>query len=327
MSFPQIRMRRLRRTLKIRDLIRETVLTPNDLVYPIFVKEGISIPEPISSMPGQFRLPINKVVKEAENVASLGIPAIILFGIPTKKDDAASSAYDPNGIVQRAVRSIKEHLGERLVLMTDICLCQYTAHGHCGIVKNNQILNDPTLEILQKIAVSHAEAGADVVSPSGMIDGQVQAIRKALDQAGFTNVAIMAYSAKHASHFYGPFRDAADSAPSFGDRRSYQMDYANPNEALREVELDIKEGADIVMVKPALAYLDLIYRVKTKYGMPTAAYNVSGEYSMIKAAAEKGWINEKAIVLEVLTAIKRAGADMILTYFAKEVAKWLIRNE
>jgi len=320
-------MRRLRRTLKIRDLIRETVLTPNDLVYPIFVKEGISIPEPISSMPGQFRLPINKVVKEAENVASLGIPAIILFGIPTKKDDAASSAYDPNGIVQRAVRSIKEHLGERLVLMTDICLCQYTAHGHCGIVKNNQILNDPTLEILQKIAVSHAEAGADVVSPSGMIDGQVQAIRKALDQAGFTNVAIMAYSAKHASHFYGPFRDAADSAPSFGDRRSYQMDYANPNEALREVELDIKEGADIVMVKPALAYLDLIYRVKTKYGMPTAAYNVSGEYSMIKAAAEKGWINEKAIVLEVLTAIKRAGADMILTYFAKEVAKWLIRNE
>jgi porphobilinogen synthase len=320
-------MRRLRRTLKIRELVRETVLTPNDLIYPIFVKEGISSPEPIHSMPGQFRLPINEAVEEAENVASLGIPAILLFGIPVKKDDDASSAYDPNGIVQRTVRSIKNRLGDKLVLMTDICLCQYTTHGHCGIVKGNQILNDPTLEILQKIAVSHAEAGADVVAPSGMIDGQVQAIRKALDHAGFTDVAIMAYSAKYASHFYGPFREAAHSAPSFGDRRSYQMDYTNPNEALREVELDIKEGADIVMVKPALAYLDLIYRVKMKYGMPTAAYNVSGEYSMIKAAAEKGWIDEKPIVLEVLTAIKRAGADMILTYFAKEVAKWLIRNE
>lgn len=320
-------MRRLRRTLKIRELVRETVLTSNDLIYPIFVKEGISNPEPIDSMPGQFRLPINKAVEEAENVASLGIPAIILFGIPVKKDDVASSAYDPNGIVQRTVRSIKDRLGDRLALMTDICLCQYTAHGHCGIVKGNQILNDPTLGILQKIAVSHAEAGADVVAPSGMIDGQVQAIRKALDHAGFTDVAIMAYSAKHASHFYGPFREAAHSAPSFGDRRSYQMDYANPDEALREVELDIKEGADIVMAKPALAYLDLIYRVKTKFGVPTAAYNVSGEYSMIKAAAEKGWIDEKAIVLEVLTAIKRAGADMTLTYFAKEVARWLIGNE
>jgi porphobilinogen synthase len=320
-------MRRLRRTPKIRELIRETVLTTNDLVYPIFVKEGISNPEPIEPMPGQFRLPMNKAVEEAENVASLGIPAVILFGIPERKDDIASSAYDPNGIVQRTVRSIKDRLGDGLVLMTDICLCQYTAHGHCGIVKDNQILNDPTLEILQKIAVSHAEAGADVVAPSGMIDGQVQAIREALDQAGFTDVAIMAYSAKHASYFYGPFREAADSAPSFGDRRSYQMDYANPDEALREVELDIKEGADIIMVKPALAYLDLIYRVKTKFGMPTAAYNVSGEYSMIKAAAEKGWIDEKAIVLEVLTAIKRAGADMILTYFAKEVARWLSGNE
>lgn len=327
MSFPQIRTRRLRKTLKIRELVRETVLTPNDLIYPIFVKEGINTPEPIDSMPGQFRLPINEAVKEAENIASLGIPAIILFGIPAKKDNIASSAYDPDGIIQRTVRSIKDHLQDKLVLMTDICLCQYTDHGHCGIVKGNQILNDPTLEILQKIAVSHAEAGADVVAPSGMIDGQVQAIRKALDNAGFTDVAIMAYSAKHASHFYGPFREAAHSAPSFGDRRSYQMDYANPNEALREVELDIKEGADIVMVKPALAYLDLIYRVKTKYGMPTAAYNVSGEYSMIKAAAEKGWIDEKDIVLEVLTAIKRAGADMILTYFAKEVARWLIGNE
>jgi len=327
MTFPQIRMRRLRRTPKIRDLTREVVLTPNDLIYPMFIEEGISNPEPIHSMPGQFRFPINGVVEETENIASLGIPAVIIFGVPAKKDETGSSAYNYDGVVQQAVRSMKEQLRDKLVVMTDICLCQYTTHGHCGVVKNGEILNDPTLEILQKIAVSHAEAGADVVAPSGMIDGQVQAIRKALDHAGFTNIAIMAYSAKHASNFYGPFREAAYSAPSFGDRRSYQMDYANPNEALREVKLDIEEGADIVMVKPALAYLDLIYRIKMKYGLPTAAYNVSAEYSMIKATAEKGWIDEKAIVLEVLTAIKRAGADMILTYFAKEVAKWLLGNE
>lgn len=323
MTFPQLRMRRLRRTPKIRDLIRETVLTPNDLIYPMFIKEGISNPEPIHAMPGQFRLPLNEVIKEAKNLTSLGIPAVILFGIPAKKDETGSSAYDKDGIVQRAVKTIKEQLENELVIMTDVCLCQYTSHGHCGVVEGNEILNDPTLEILQRVAVSHAEAGADVVAPSGMIDGQVQAIRKALDHTGFTNVAIMAYSAKHASYFYGPFREAAYSTPSFGDRRSYQMDYANPNEALQEVELDVKEGADIIMVKPALAYLDLIYRIKTKFGLPTAAYNVSGEYSMIKAAAEKGWIDEKAITLEVLTAIKRAGADMILTYFAKEVARWL----
>jgi porphobilinogen synthase len=316
-------MRRLRKTPKIRDLIRETVLTPNDLIYPMFVKEGISSLEPIHAMPGQFRLPLNEVINVAKDLTSLGIPAVILFGIPAKKDETGSSAYDKDGIVQRAVRTIKEQLENELVIMTDVCLCQYTSHGHCGVVKGNEILNDPTLEILQRVAVSHAEAGADVVAPSGMIDGQVRAIRKALDQAGFSNVAIMAYSAKHASYFYGPFREAADSAPSFGDRRSYQMDYANSNEALQEVRLDVKEGADIIMVKPALAYLDLIYRIKTKFGLPTAAYNVSGEYSMIKAAAEKGWIDEKAIVLEVLTAIRRAGADMILTYFAKEVARWL----
>lgn len=323
MTFPQLRMRRLRKTPKIRDLIRETVLTPNDLIYPMFVKEGISSPEPIHAMPGQFRLPPNEVINVAKDLTSLGIPAVILFGIPAKKDETGSSAYDKDGIVQRAVRTLKEQLENELVIMTDVCLCQYTSHGHCGVVKGNEILNDPTLEILQRVAVSHAEAGADVVAPSGMIDGQVRAIRKALDQAGFSNVAIMAYSAKHASYFYGPFREAADSAPSFGDRRSYQMDYANSNEALQEVRLDVKEGADIIMVKPALAYLDLIYRIKTKFGLPTAAYNVSGEYSMIKAAAEKGWIDEKAIVLEVLTAIRRAGADMILTYFAKEVARWL----
>lgn len=321
-SFPQIRMRRLRRTPQIRDLVRETVLTPTDLIYPVFVKEGINHLEPIPAMPGQFRLPLNKIAQEAKNIASLGVPAVILFGIPVKKDETASSAYDENGVVQRAVRGIK-HLQNRLVVMTDVCLCQYTSHGHCGVVKGDEILNDSTLDILQKVAVSHAEAGADVVAPSGMIDGQVRAIREALDQAGFTNVAIMAYSAKHASHFYGPFREAAHSAPSFGDRRGYQMDYANPNEALREVELDIREGADMVMVKPALAYLDLIYRVKKRFGLPTAAYSVSGEYSMIKAAAEKGWIDEKSIALEILTAIKRAGADMILTYFAKKVVGWL----
>lgn len=323
MAFPKLRMRRLRRTPKIRKLVEETVLTPSDLIYPIFVKEGINNSESIHAMPGQLRLPLDEVAKEAKNVASLGIPAIILFGVPAKKDETGSSAYDKNGVVQQGVRAIKEPLGNELVVMTDICLCQYTSHGHCGVVKGDEILNDPTLEILRRVAVSHAEAGVDVVAPSGMIDGQVRAIREALDHEGFENVAIMAYSAKHASHFYGPFREASHSAPSFGDRRGYQMSYANPNEALREVELDIREGADIVMVKPALAYLDLIYRVKTKFGLPTAAYNVSGEYSMIKAAAEKGWIDEKAVTLEVLTAIKRAGADMILTYFAKEAARWL----
>lgn len=323
MTFPALRMRRLRRTPKIRDLVRETILTPNDLIFPIFIKEGTSDPEPIHAMPGQFRLPLNKVVKEAKNVTSLGIPAVILFGIPVRKDETGSSAYDKDGVVQQAVKAIKKQLENKIVIMTDVCLCQYTSHGHCGVLKGNEILNDPTLEILQKVSVSHAEAGADIVAPSCMIDGQVQAIRKGLDHAGFTNVAVMAYSAKHASYFYGPFREVAYSAPSFGDRRSYQMDYANSNEALQEVELDIKEGADIIMVKPALAYLDLVYRIKTKFGFPTAAYNVSGEYSMIKAVAEKGWIDEKAITLEVLTAIKRAGADMILTYFAKEAARWL----
>jgi len=321
--FPKVRMRRLRRTSKIREVVKETVLTKNDLIYPIFVKEGIKNSEPIDAMPGQFRFSLSNVVKEAEEIASLGIPAIILFGIPENKDDEASSAYDRDSIVQQAVRSIKERLGSSLVVMTDVCLCQYTSHGHCGIVQGNEILNDPTLKILSKVAVSHAEAGADVVAPSAMIDGQVQAIRNALDEACFADIAIMAYSAKHASCFYGPFREAACSTPSFGDRRSYQMDYSNPNEAMREVQLDVNEGADIVMIKPALAYLDLIYRVKTEFKLPVAAYNVSGEYSMIKACAERGFIDEEAAVLEVLTAMKRAGADMILTYFAKDVARWI----
>ncbi len=321
--FPKVRMRRLRRTSKIREVVKETVLTKNDLIYPIFVKEGIKNSELIDAMPGQLRFSLSNVVKEAEEIASLGIPAIILFGIPENKDDEASSAYDRDGIVQQAVRSIKEWLGSNLLVMTDVCLCQYTSHGHCGIIQGNEILNDPTLKILSKVAVSHAEAGADVVAPSAMIDGQVQAIRNALDEAGFADIAIMAYSAKHASCFYGPFRDAVYSTPSFGDRRSYQMDYSNPNEAMREVQLDINEGADIVMIKPALAYLDLIYRVKKEFKLPVAAYNVSGEYSMIKACAERGFIDEKAAVLEVLTAMKRAGADMILTYFAKDVARWI----
>lgn len=323
MTFPELRMRRLRRTQKVRDLVRETALTPCNLIYPLFVKESLNSPEPIQAMPGQFQLPLNDVIKEAEYVASLGIPAVILFGIPMEKDENASSAYDENGIVQQAARAIKEKLGDGLVVITDVCLCEYMSHGHCGIVEGDKILNDPTLKILQKVAVSHAEAGADIVAPSGMMDGQVRAIRESLDRSGYENVAIMAYSAKQASHFYGPFREAAESAPSFGDRRGYQMDYANPNEALREVELDVKEGADIIMVKPALAYLDLIYRVKERFGLPTAAYNVSGEYAMIKAAAQRGWVNERPLVLEVLTAIKRAGANMILTYFAKDAARWL----
>jgi len=320
-------MRRLRKTRKIRDLLREVTLTLNDLIYPMFVQEGIETREPIHAMPGQFRLSLKEAVIEAREIASLSIPAIILFGIPLKKDEVGSSAYDKDGIIQQAVRMIKKEMGDELIVMTDVCLCEYTTHGHCGIVKGHEILNDPTLEILQKVAVSHAEAGADVVAPSGMMDGQVRAIRDALDRAGFRDIAIMAYSAKHASCFYGPFREAAHSVPFFGDRGGYQMDYGNLREALREVKLDVEEGADIVMVKPALAYLDLIYQVKTKFGLPTAAFNVSGEYSMIKAAADKGWIDEKAAVLEVLTAIKRAGADMILTYFAKDAARLLLSHK
>nr|WP_309493124.1 porphobilinogen synthase [Candidatus Hecatella orcuttiae] len=323
MVFPTLRMRRLRRTSKLRQLVRETVLTPSDLVYPLFVEEGLEKARPIESMPGQFQLPLNRVAEEAEEVASLGIPALILFGIPKTKDDWGSSAYSPQGIVQQAIGEIKRAMGDRLVVVTDVCLCQYTSHGHCGILQGQEMVNDATLEVLEKVALSHARAGADVVAPSAMVDGQVQAIRKALDREGFENVAIMAYSAKQASSFYGPFREAAYSAPAFGDRRSYQMDYANSDEALREVELDVKEGADIVMVKPALPCLDLIHRVKTAFRMPTAAYSVSGEYSMIKAAAARGWVHEKAAVLEVLTAIKRAGADIILTYHAKEAAGWL----
>ncbi|MFW9875714.1 MAG: porphobilinogen synthase [Candidatus Thorarchaeota archaeon] len=320
-------MRRLRITKHVRDLMREIRLSSKDLIYPIFVKEGLTAPEPINTMPGQFRIPLNQIINEVEQLISLRIPAVIIFGIPIKKDSIGTSASDPEGIVQLAVKTIKNHFKNDLIVITDLCLCQFTDHGHCGIVKDNKVLNDPTLRRMQEIAVSHVKAGADVVAPSGMMDGQVQAIRKALDDSEFENVLIMSYSAKFASNFYGPFRDAAYSSMSFGDRKSYQMDYSNNDEAMREVLLDINEGADIIMVKPALAYLDLVYRIKNKYRMPTAVYNVSGEYSMIKAAAEKGWIDEKKVVLESITAMKRAGADMILTYYAKDIAKWLNENE
>jgi len=323
LTYPHVRMRRLRKNTMIRDLIRETKLTVNDFVYPMFIKEGISKSEPIDSMPGQHRHTPKDALKEIQILVSLGVPAVILFGIPQKKDPFGSAAYQSNGVVQQAVREIRAVYGDRIIVMTDVCLCQYTDHGHCGVAEGGSIINDQTLRFLTKTALSHAEAGADIVAPSAMMDGQVQAIRCGLDEAGYSDVAVMAYSAKYASCFYGPFRDAAYSKPSFGDRRSYQMDYANPFEALREVELDIKEGADIVMVKPALAYLDLIHQVKLTFKMPTAAYNVSGEYSMIKAAAKMGWLDEKSAALEVLTAIKRAGADIILTYFTKEAAEWL----
>jgi porphobilinogen synthase len=303
-------------------MIRETKISVDDLIYPLFVEHGEGVRKEVESMPGVFRLSIDELIKEAKEVKELGIPAVILFGIPEKKDEAASEAYDEEGIIQEALRALKKEVPE-LILITDVCLCEYMSHGHCGVVKNGEIDNDITLELLAQTAVSHAEAGADMVAPSDMMDGRVAAIRSSLDENGFSHIPIMSYAAKYASSFYGPFREAAESAPQFGDRRSYQMDPPNVLEAVREVALDIEEGADIVMVKPALSYLDVVRRVKEDFGYPTAAYNVSGEYSMVKAAAEKGWIDEKKIVLEILTSIKRAGADLILTYHAKDVAKWL----
>ena len=314
-------MRRLRRD-NLRFLFRETHLNPSQLIMPIFVDENISRRKEIPSMPGYYRLPLSDIAGEAGSALEAGIRAFILFGIPSHKDETASSAYDPDGVIQRAVRALKGEYPDAVVI-TDVCMCEYTTHGHCGIVENGRILNDPTLDILGKIAVSHADSGADIVAPSGMMDGMVNAIRTALDNEGFEETLIMAYSAKYASSFYGPFRDAADSAYSFGDRRSYQMDISNSDEALREVELDIREGADIVMVKPALSYLDIIYRVKNEFRVPTAAYSVSGEYSMIKAVSEKGWLDERDIMLETIISIKRAGADLILTYYAKELAEVL----
>jgi porphobilinogen synthase len=320
MDFPAYRPRRLRRNEKIRALVRETTLSPENLIYPIFVGPGKNKAQPVSSMPGVAQLSVDLAVKECEEVQALGIPAVILFGIPEHKDSVGTEAYADDGIVPQAIRAVKEK-APGLLLITDVCLCEYTDHGHCGVIKNGDVDNDSTLELLAKEALSHARAGADIIAPSDMMDGRVGAIRQALDQNGFEQIAIMAYAAKYASGFYGPFREAAESIPQFGDRRSYQMDPANADEALREVELDIREGADIVMVKPAMAYLDIVYRVKQKFGYPVAAYNVSGEYSMIKAAGQNGWIDEERIMLEVLLAIKRAGADMILTYFAKDVAR------
>lgn len=316
-------MRRLRRTPVLRELVREIQLQKSDLIQPLFIEEDLFADVPISTMPGQRRLSSTSVSREARDLLEKGIKSIILFGIPKIKDDAGSSADIADGVVQKAIRQLKDELGTDLVIMADVCMCQYTSHGHCGIVRDGEIENDETLRRLASIAVSYAREGVDVVGPSAMIDGQVRTIRKALDDYGFKDTAIMAYAAKHASSFFGPFRDAAFSKPEFGDRRSYQMDYSNPDEAIREVSLDIQEGADIVMVKPALAYLDIVRKVKDRFSMPTAAYNVSGEYAMVKAAAREGWIDEKSAVLEILTSIKRAGADMILTYHAKEAAEWL----
>ncbi|MEM3054124.1 MAG: porphobilinogen synthase [Candidatus Bathyarchaeia archaeon] len=296
---------------------------PNDLICPIFVDEGATSPVPINSMPNYFRLPIQKVVEEAEEILDQGVKAVLLFGVPSQKDETGSAAFDDEGVIQRTVGLLKKEFGDEIVVITDVCLCEYTSHGHCGIISKGKVDNDLTLEVLGKIAVSHAHAGADMVAPSGMMDGQVKYIRKALDDGGFKDTGIMAYSAKYASSLYGPFREAADSTPKFGDRRSYQMGYENTREALREIELDIREGADVVMIKPALAYLDIIHLAKSRFNVPIAAYNVSGEYAMIKAAAQRGWIEEKAVILEFLTGIKRAGADLIITYFARDVASWL----
>jgi len=322
MAFPMQRMRRMRETEPLRRMVRETTLTPNDFIYPVFVTEGQGRREPISSMPGQFRLSIDLLIKEAQEVKSLGIPAVILFGIPARKDERGSSGFDPDGIVQRAIRAVKEQVPE-LVVITDVCIDEYTSHGHCGIVRNGTIVNDETLDCLRAMAKTHAQAGADMVAPSDMMDGRVAAIRDELDRAGFVGIPIMAYAAKFASCFYAPFRDAANSSPQFGDRQSYQMDPANTREALREIDLDVEEGADIIMVKPAMPYLDVISAARERTLLPIAAYQVSGEYSMIKAAAQAGWLDERRAMLESLLSIRRAGAEIILTYFAKEAAALL----
>lgn len=323
MTYPTVRMRRLRRTAALRSMMQGVSLRASDLIYPIFVDENLKKPLQIDSMPGIFRFPVAGVVDEAKSVVKQGVKSILLFGLPKTKDEVGSGAYAPSGGVQSAIASLKEVFADELVVVTDVCLCEYTSTGHCGVVEGGKVKNDPTLNLLRKVAVSHAQAGADIVAPSGMMDGQVKAIREALDDAGFVETAIMAYSAKYASSFYGPFRDAAECAPQFGDRKCYQMGLGNANEAVREIQLDVKEGADIIMVKPALAYLDIIRRARSEFNLPIAAYNVSGEYSMVKAAAGNGWIDEKAATMEILTAVKRAGADLIISYFAKEVANWL----
>ncbi|HSL47751.1 MAG TPA: porphobilinogen synthase [Candidatus Deferrimicrobiaceae bacterium] len=320
MPFPVYRPRRLRESPLLRSMVRETSLRIDDFVYPLFAVHGRGVREPIGSMPGQYRLSIDELLKECKDAASMGIPAVLLFGLPRDKDPRGTEAYAEDGIIQQAVRAVKDTIPDLLVI-TDVCLCEYTSHGHCGVVEDGRIKNDPTLELIARTAVSHAEAGADLIAPSDMMDGRVAAIREGLDESGFPETPIMAYSAKYASAFYGPFREAADSTPQFGDRRSYQMDPANAMEAMREVALDVDEGADIVMVKPALPYLDVIARVKGEFGLPVAAYSVSGEYAMLKAAGQLGWLDEDRAVLEALTGIRRAGADIIITYFAKDAAR------
>ena len=323
MQFPAYRPRRLRASKVLRDMVRETTLDAGDLIYPLFVHHGTGVRNEIGSMPGVFQLSVDQLEREANELLELGVPAVILFGLPESKDEGGTGAFDPDGIVQQGLRELKAKAPE-LYRITDVCMCEYTSHGHCGILDDRGcVINDVTLELLAQTAVSHVEAGADMVAPSDMMDGRVAAIRAALDAEGYEMTPIMAYSAKYAGGFYGPFREAADSAPAFGDRRAYQMDVGNGNEAVRETAMDIAEGADIVMVKPAMAFLDLVWRVKHEFGYPTAAYNVSGEYSMVKAAAEKGWIDERAVVLDTLYSMKRAGADLILTYHAKDVARWL----
>lgn len=323
MSFPSVRMRRLRRTDAMRDMLNQVQIHPSNLIYPIFVDETIQKPVPIESMPGYSRLPISQIANEGKLALEQGVKSVLLFGIPAKKDEAGTSAYAKDGVVQKAIGKLKAHYGDSLVVIGDVCLCEYMSHGHCGVIREGEVINDETLELLGKTAVSQAEAGVDIVAPSAMMDGQVLAIREALDDAGFDQIPIMAYSAKYASAFYGPFREAAESTPQFGNRRSYQMSQGSPQEALREIELDIGEGADMIMVKPALAYLDIISLAKASFNVPVVAYNVSGEYSMVKAAALKGWIDEKTVVREILTGMKRAGADLIITYHAKDVSSWL----
>ena len=322
-SFPNRRLRRLRKNEKLRELVQETRLSPKDLICPVFVQEDLKNPIPVESMPGMQRFPLDGIKPEIESIIDLGIPAIMLFGIPKAKDDLGSSAFDEKGIVQRAIQEIRKNFGEKIAIMADVCLCQYTSSGHCGLVKENKIDNDSSIEILAKIATSQAKVGVDVVSPSAMMDGQVIAIRQGLDDAGFSDVAIMSHSAKHRSSFYSPFRDAAECAPKFGDRRTYQVPFSNSREAMREVEMDVNEGVDIVMIKPALAYLDIISEAKRKFDVPISAYSVSGEYSLVKAASQQGWVQENEIISEILYSIKRAGADMIVTYFAKSAAKIL----
>ncbi|MCW4003506.1 MAG: porphobilinogen synthase [Candidatus Bathyarchaeota archaeon] len=323
MSFPTVRMRRLRKTKAIRDMLNQVSIQPSNLIHPIFVDENIKKSVPIESMPGYSRLPIAQVANEGKHALEQGIKGVILFGVPAKKDEVGTSAFAKDGVIQKVARELKKALGDELVVIGDVCLCEYMSHGHCGLIKDGEALNDQTLDVLGKVAVSQAEAGVDIVAPSAMMDGQVGAIREALDDAGFEQVAIMAYSAKYASGFYGPFREAAESTPQFGNRRSYQMSQSSQKEALREIELDISEGADMVMVKPALAYLDIIALAKANFNVPVVAYNVSGEYAMVKAAAQNGWIDEKTIIQEILSSIKRAGADLIITYHAKDVKSWL----